>query len=100
MRPLARSADGKLLAVNTPDNRLEVFAVQRGQLKALGSVMVGLEPVALALRSEGEVWVVNHLSELRELARRTPLTFTAVPNGSGERSGLDRDRDGTLDGDE
>jgi DNA-binding beta-propeller fold protein YncE len=64
VRPLALSADGKLLfAVNTPDNRLEVFTVGNGTLKSKGAVMVGLEPVAVAVRSAGEVWVVNHLSD-------------------------------------
>jgi YVTN family beta-propeller protein len=64
VRPLALSADGKLLfAVNTPDNRLEVFSVSSGTLKSKGSVLVGLEPVAVAVRSASEVWVVNHLSD-------------------------------------
>jgi hypothetical protein len=35
---------------------------------------------------------------LRGLAQRGPLTFTAVPPGSGYRIGLDRDGDGVLDG--
>src|SRR5688572_29404895 len=64
VRPLALSPDGKLLfAVNTPDNRLEIFRVEGGQLEAAGSVMVGLEPVSAAARSDTEVWVVNHLSD-------------------------------------
>jgi len=28
------------------------------------------------------------------------VTFTCVPPGSGHRIGIDRDRDGVLDGDE
>ncbi|MFN8603282.1 MAG: beta-propeller fold lactonase family protein [Candidatus Binatia bacterium] len=64
VRPLALSSDGKrLYAVNTPDDRLEVFAVGDRGLTPLASVTVGLEPVALALRDDGEVWVVNHLSD-------------------------------------
>jgi DNA-binding beta-propeller fold protein YncE len=64
VRPLSLSADGKLLfAVNTPDNRLEVFSVSNGSLKSKGAVLVGLEPVAVAVRSASEVWVVNHLSD-------------------------------------
>ena len=64
VRPLALSPDGKLLfAVNTPDNRLEVFQVKSSGLVHKGSVPVGLEPVAVAVRSNGEVWVVNHLSD-------------------------------------
>jgi YVTN family beta-propeller protein len=64
VRPLALSPSGKLLfALNTPDNRLEVFRVHQGSLIHRGSVSVGLEPVAVAARSETEVWVVNHLSD-------------------------------------
>jgi DNA-binding beta-propeller fold protein YncE/mono/diheme cytochrome c family protein len=64
VRPLALSPSGeRLFAVNTPDNRLEVFAVGASGLRYAGSVPVGLEPVAVAARSDGEVWVVNHLSD-------------------------------------
>lgn len=64
VRPLALSPDGKLLfAVNTPDNRLEVYRVRSGGLTHQISVPVGLEPVAVAARSNTEVWVVNHLSD-------------------------------------
>jgi DNA-binding beta-propeller fold protein YncE len=63
VRPLAVSDDGHLLfAANTPDNRLEVFQVLGERLRPLGSVEVGLEPVAVAVRGS-EVWVVNHLSD-------------------------------------
>jgi sugar lactone lactonase YvrE len=65
VRPLALSPNGKLLfALNTPDNRLEIFKVKGGgKLEAQGSVAVGLEPVAVAARSDDEVWVVNHVSD-------------------------------------
>jgi DNA-binding beta-propeller fold protein YncE len=64
VRPLAISANGSFVyAVNTPDNRLEIFRAQNGVLSSAGSVMVGLEPVAVAVRSASEVWVVNHLSD-------------------------------------
>ncbi|MFE8602563.1 hypothetical protein [Archangium violaceum] len=64
VRPLELSPDGKLLfAVNTPDNRLEIFRVHGGGLTHRASVPVGLEPVAVAARSNTEVWVVNHLSD-------------------------------------
>ncbi|HSP97965.1 MAG TPA: hypothetical protein VL049_12055 [Candidatus Dormibacteraeota bacterium] len=64
VRPLALSPDGtRLYAVNTPDDRLEIFAVAAAGLTHLGSVPVGLEPVAVAARTDGEVWVVNHLSD-------------------------------------
>jgi len=64
VRPLALSPDGTLLfACNTPDARLEVFEVTSAGLRHAGSVPVGLEPVAVAARSDTEVWVVNHLSD-------------------------------------
>jgi YVTN family beta-propeller protein len=64
VRPLALSPDGtRLFAVNTPDARLEIFSVGAGGLTHTGSVPVGLEPVAVAARTNGEVWVVNHLSD-------------------------------------
>ncbi len=64
VRPLALSPDGtRLFVVNTPDSRLEIFAVGAGGLTPVGSVPVGLEPVAVAARSDAEVWVVNHLSD-------------------------------------
>ena len=71
VRPLALSADGSLLfAANTPDNRLEVFRVHRGGLQPVGSVVVGLEPVAVAARTDDEVWVVNHLSDSVSIVAR------------------------------
>jgi hypothetical protein len=64
VRPLALSPDGaKLFAVNTPDNRLEVFNVGAGAIVHTDSIPVGMEPVAVAARNNTEVWVVNHLSD-------------------------------------
>ena len=64
VRPLALSPDGtRLFAVNTPDNRLEIFHVGAGGIARTASVQVGLEPVAVAARDNSEVWVVNHLSD-------------------------------------
>src|SRR5262245_50088204 len=64
VRPLALSPDGaRLFAINTPDNRLEIFAVSGAGLTHTGSVPVGLEPIAVAARSNTEAWVVNHLSD-------------------------------------
>ncbi|HXK24594.1 MAG TPA: hypothetical protein VMS55_18130 [Myxococcota bacterium] len=64
VRPLALTPDGtKLLACNTPDNRLEIFSVGANGLTHLTSVPVGMEPVAVAARSNSEAWVVNHLSD-------------------------------------
>lgn len=62
--PLATTPDGsRLLAVNTPDNRLEVFDATRAVPLRLASVPVGLDPVSVRARDDDEVWVVNHLSD-------------------------------------
>jgi len=64
VRPLALSPSGEFLyAVNTPDARLEIFRVTDSGLTPYSSVTVGLEPVSVAVRSNDEVWVVNHLSD-------------------------------------
>ncbi|MBW2447175.1 MAG: hypothetical protein JRG83_14755, partial [Deltaproteobacteria bacterium] len=64
VRPIALSPDGtRLYVVNTPDNRLEVYNVSAGGIFHAGSVAVGMEPVSVALRTNGEAWVVNHLSD-------------------------------------
>jgi DNA-binding beta-propeller fold protein YncE/mono/diheme cytochrome c family protein len=64
VRPLALTPDRRtLLAVNTPDARLEVFAVTGDGLSPLASVPVGLEPVAVSARTNREAWVVNRLSD-------------------------------------
>jgi len=64
VRPLATSPDGtRLFAANTPDNQLEIFNIGGGTLTHAGSVQVGLEPIAVAARTNSEVWVVNHLSD-------------------------------------
>src|ERR1041385_7023614 len=63
VRPLAVSPSGaKLFALNTPDGRLEIFDIQAGGLSRAGSVPVGMEPIALAARSDDEVWGGDHLS--------------------------------------
>ncbi len=68
VRPLALSADQKhLYALNTPDNRLAIYATTDSGLSLLSEVRVGLEPVAVAVRETAsgvtEAWVVNHLSD-------------------------------------
>jgi len=64
VRPLAKSPDGtRLFAVNTPNNTLEVFRITATGLQLEARVPVGLEPVAVAARTDTEIWVVNHLSD-------------------------------------
>src|SRR6478609_5465374 len=64
VRPLALNKEAKqLYAVNTPDDRLEVFKLQGNRPVLQGSVAVGMQPVAVGLRNDGEAWVINHLSD-------------------------------------
>ena len=68
VRPLALSPGGdQLFAVNTPDNRLEIYRITAGGLTLDAEVPVGLEPVSVATRTNAaghtEAWVVNFLSD-------------------------------------
>ncbi len=65
VHPIALTPSGhRLLAVNTPDALLEVFAVDAdGDLIPLEPIPVGMEPVTVAGRTDSEAWVVNHLSD-------------------------------------
>ncbi len=89
VRPLALSPDGtRLFAANTPDGRLEVFGVGENGLTHLDSVPVGLEPVAVAARTDGEVWVVNHLSDsvsIVDVAAAPPRVVRTVAVGDEPR---------------
>ena len=70
VRPLGLSPSGKILcAVNTPDNRLEVFDAGEGTLKHRFSVPVGMEPIAVSMPDETEAWVVNNLSDSVSVVR-------------------------------
>lgn len=74
VRPLALSPGGQqLFAVNTPDGSLEVYDVTPWGLNHKQSIPVGLEPVAVAVRSATEVWVVNHLSDSVSIVKFGPL---------------------------
>ena len=91
VRPLAKSPDGsRLFVCNTPDNRLEVFDITPAGLTHLTSVPVGLEPVAVAARSNTEVWVVNHLSDSVSIV---DLTNIAAPRVTRSLNVGDEPRD-------
>ena len=76
VRPIAISPDrSKLFAVNTPNGTVEIFNVTASGLTFAARVPVGLEPVAVAARSNTEVWVVNHLSDSVSV-----VTLTGTPH--------------------
>src|SRR5262245_64772808 len=55
VHPLALTPDGtRLLAVNTPDNRLSVFELSTGSPVLVEEIPVGLEPVSVAARDDRE----------------------------------------------
>ncbi|WXH27485.1 hypothetical protein WA016_01409 [Myxococcus stipitatus] len=65
VHPVDLTPDGtRLLAVNTADHQLQVFAVsQEGSLTLTATIPVGLDPVSVRARSNTEAWVVNHISD-------------------------------------
>ena len=89
VRPLALSPDGtRLFAVNTPDDRLEILTVTAGGIAPQASVPVGMEPVAVAARSNTEVWVLNHLSDsvsIVDLSGATPRVTRTLLVGDEPR---------------
>src|SRR5262245_44771832 len=64
IHPLAISPDqSTLAAVNLPDGRLELFALQGRRPRSIGSLSVGIDPVSVRFRGTNEIWVVNHISD-------------------------------------
>jgi cytochrome c peroxidase len=99
VRPLALSKDGlRLYVANAPANCLEVYAVEADSLRLISTVAVGLEPVAVAERTDNEVWVVNHLSDSVSVVRLdgTPRVLRTLLVGDEPRdivfAGVNRDR--------
>ena len=77
--PIDLTPDGSLLlAVNTADNRLEVFTVSVSGLTALGSIPVGLDPVSVRARTDTEAWVVNHVSDTVSIVDLVTMNVTAT----------------------
>ncbi|MCB9466600.1 MAG: T9SS type A sorting domain-containing protein [Candidatus Eisenbacteria bacterium] len=64
VHPVELSEDGsRLYAVHQADHRLLVFDLTEGVPERIAEVLVGLEPISVRERVDGEVWVVNHLSD-------------------------------------
>lgn len=80
VHPLEITQDGaRLLAVNSAEGRLSVFAVgdqENDRPLLISEIPVGLLPVAVRLRTSDEAWVVNELSDaisIVSLSRQTVI---------------------------
>lgn len=63
VHPLTINEDGsQLLALNSENGRLSVFATGEAPL-LIQEIPVGMVPVSVRLRTPGEAWVVNELSD-------------------------------------
>lgn len=89
VRPLAISADNKRLFVtNTPANCLEIYEItDEDTLTLVSTVSVGVDPVAVAVRNENEVWVINHVSDSVSVVRLdgTPRVLRTLQVGDEPR---------------
>ena len=64
VHPLDLSPDRTMLAaVNTAAHTLELFDVSTGLARRIGSLPVGLDPISVRFRTDGEAWVVNRISD-------------------------------------
>src|SRR5580658_1688209 len=76
VRPVAISPDGNtLFSVNIPNGTLEAYSLTSGMPVFEYRVPVGLEPVAVAARTNTEVWVTNQLSDSVSV-----VTLTGTPH--------------------
>jgi len=89
----------RLFALNTPANSLWVYSLEDpANPVKIAEIPVGLEPVSMAVRSEKEVYVVNHLSDtvsVVDIDRQVVMDTVIV----GKRPGdivLELDPDGDL----
>lgn len=74
----------QLLAVNTPDARLEVFDLSGGTPVKRGSISVGLDPVAVRARTDNEAWVVNQISDSVSMVDLTTMRVVRTINVGDE----------------
>ncbi len=77
--PLATTPDGtRLLAVNTADNRVEIFDISAGLPVAVGAVPVGLDPVSVAALDDTTAWVANLISDSISVVDLETLNVSAT----------------------
>jgi hypothetical protein len=81
---------------------------ERGHCDLIAKGRLGRRDVGYVYDTEKDAFLPDRGREdqlspddlMARLERRDVLTLTAVPVGSGRRLGIDRDRDGCLDGDD
>jgi YVTN family beta-propeller protein len=79
VHPLEMTPDGSLLlAVNTADDRLEVFSTTGSSLVRVASIPVGLDPVSVRARTNSEAWVVNNISDTISIVNLTTANVVAT----------------------
>ena len=89
VHPMDMTPDGtKLLAVNTPDNRLEVFDLTGGHPVKVGSIPVGLDPVSVRARTNTEAWVANHISDDVSIVSLTTMNVVQTLRTDDEPSDI------------
>src|SRR5262245_12005813 len=67
-----------LLVVNTADDRLEIFSLGGGLPVHAASIPVGLDPVSIRVRTNGEAWVVNRVSDTVSVVDLTTRNVVAT----------------------
>ncbi len=79
VHPVDMTPDGStLLVVNTPDDRLEVFTLGGPLPVHVASIPVGLDPVTVRARTNGEAWVVNRVSDSVSIVDLAARNVTAT----------------------
>src|SRR5262245_10240873 len=64
VHPVDMTPDGTtLLVTNTADDRLEIFTLGGPLPVRVASIPVGLDPVSVRARTNGQAWVVNRVSD-------------------------------------
>lgn len=73
---------GLLAVAHTADGRVQFYDVGAGEPVPAGHVVVGVDPVSVRFRSDGELWVVNHISDsvsvIDVAARRVRATLATA----------------------
>ncbi len=85
IHPVEVTPDGsRLLVANTADHRIEIFDLTGAWPVQVGSIDVGLEPVAVRARTNSEIWVVNHVSDNVSIIDLPSMRVTASVNVGDE----------------